>query len=236
MPLHSWDLTPAEGIALQKRLAGQVRVEPLAGEVRTIAGVDCAFAAGGGEILAAAVLLDAESMETLASAHVRRACTFPYVPGLLSFREAPAVLDAVGKLPRRPDLLMCDGQGRAHPRGVGLACHVGLWLDLPTIGVAKSRLCGEHREPGRTRGCRTQLGLAGEVIGAVVRTRTGVKPLYVSVGHRITLPEAIRWTLRCARGVRLPEPTRRADRFVARLKASRPAKSSCTDRRAHRAR
>ena len=224
MPLHSWDLTPAEGIALQKRLAGRVRVEPLAGEVRTIAGVDCAFAAGGREILAAAVLLDAESMETLASAHVRRPCTFPYVPGLLSFREAPAVLDAVGKLPRRPDLLMCDGQGRAHPRGVGLACHVGLWLDLPTIGVAKSRLCGEHREPGPNRGCRTQLKLAGEVIGAVLRTRTGVKPLYVSVGHRITLPEAIRWTLRCARGVRLPEPTRRADRFVARRKASPPAK------------
>ena len=218
MTLHSWDAAPAQAVAIQRRLAGRVRVEPLAGEVRTVAGTDCAFAAGGREILASAVLLDARSMATLATAHVRRPCTFPYVPGLLSFREAPAILDAVAALGEPPDLLMCDGQGRAHPRGLGLACHVGLWLDLPTIGVAKSRLCGEHRQPGAARGCRTQLLLRGEVIGAVVRTRANVRPLYVSVGHRITLDEAVRWTLRCARGVRLPEPTRLADQSVARLK------------------
>jgi deoxyribonuclease V len=224
MPLHSWDITAAEGIELQKRLATMVRIEPLAGEVRTVAGTDCAFAAGGREILAAAVLLDARSMETLATAHVRRPCTFPYVPGLLSFREAPAIIEVVGRLPRRADLLMCDGQGRAHPRRLGLASHVGLWLDVPTIGVAKSRLCGEHRQPGRRRGCRTQLRLGGDVIGSVVRTRTGVRPLYVSIGHRITLAEAVRWTLRCARGVRLPEPTRRADQYVSRLKKALGAK------------
>jgi len=225
MPLHSWDITPAEGIELQKRLAGRVRAEPLAREVWTVAGADCAFTRDGKEILAAALLLEARSMKIIATVHARRPCTFPYVPGLLSFREAPAVIEAVEKLPARPDLLMCDGQGRAHPRGLGLASHVGLWLDVPTIGVAKSRLCGRHRTPGERRGCRTQLRLGGRLVGAVVRTRTGVRPLYVSVGHRITLDEAVRWTLRCTRGVRLPEPTRRADQYVARLKRGLPRRA-----------
>lgn len=218
MKRHSWDISPKEAVELQRRLAGDVRAEPLAGEVWTVAGVDCAFADAGREILAAALLLEARSMKIIAVAHTRRPCTFPYVSGLLSFREMPAVIEAVQKLPARPDLLMCDGQGRAHPRGLGLASHVGLWLDVPTIGVAKSRLCGEHRPPGERRGCRTQLRLGGQVVGAVVRTRTGVRPLYVSVGHRITLDEAVLWTLRCTRGVRLPEPTRRADQQVARMK------------------
>ncbi len=218
--LHDWDITPAGAIELQRRLAGGIRQEPLAGAVETVAGVDCAFAAGGREILAVAVLLDARSMEPLGDARVRRACTFPYVPGLLSFREAPAVIEAVEALPCRPDLLMCDGQGRAHPRRIGLAAHVGLWLDLPTVGVAKSRLCGEHRPPGARRGCRTQLRHDGEVVGAVLRTRTDVRPLFVSVGHRVTLDDACRWCLRCGRGLRLPEPTRRADRAVAAWKTS----------------
>jgi deoxyribonuclease V len=216
--LHSWDLTPREAIALQTRLAGLVRGEPLAGEVRTVAGADCAFARGGKEILATAVLCDAATMAVVAAATVRRPCTFPYVPGLLSFREAPAILEAVGRLPRWPDLLMCDGQGRAHPRGMGLACHVGLWLDLPTIGVAKSRLCGEHRSVGRRRGCRVRLLLDGRIVGSVLRTQTDVNWLYVSQGHRITLEEAVRWVLRCSRGVRLPEPTRQADMLVGRMK------------------
>ncbi len=215
---HRWDISPAEAIALQKRLAGKVRVEPLARQVRTIAGVDCAFLAGGRRVVAAAVLCEAKSMEVIDSACDIRPCRFPYVPGLLSFREAPAVIAAVRKLRRRVDLLMCDGQGLAHPRGLGLASHVGLWLNLPTIGVAKSRLCGSHRLPGQRRGCRTQLRLKGEVIGSVVRTRTNVKPVYVSVGNRVTLDDAIRWTLRCSRSVRLPEPTRRAHQTVTRLK------------------
>ena len=215
---HPWDISPKEAIELQRKLAGMVRCEPLDGPVRTVAGTDCAFTDGGRQIVAGAVLCDAESMVLLGSAHVVMPCRFPYVPGLLSFREAPAVIEAVEKLPRRPDLLICDGQGTAHPRRLGLACHLGLRLDLPTIGAAKSRLCGEHRTPGGRRGCRTQLRLEGEVVGAVVRTRDGVKPLYVSVGHRVTLAEAIRWTLRCCRGVRLPEPTRRAHRHVAAIK------------------
>lgn len=216
---HRWDISPAEAVELQRKLAGLVRAEPLTGSIWTVAGTDCAFLDGGKRIVAAAVLCDARTLAVIASVHAVRPCRFPYVPGLLSFREAPATIEAVGKLPARPDLLMVDGQGLAHPRGLGLACHVGLWLDVPTIGVAKSRLCGQHGEPGARRRCRRQLRFAGRVVGAVVRTRTGVKPLYVSVGHRVTLDEAVRWTLRCGRGVRLPEPTRRAHQYVSRLKS-----------------
>ncbi len=190
----------------------------MAGPVETIAGADCAFI-GGDRIIAAAVLCDARTLEVIASSQAARPLEFPYIPGLLSFREAPAVIEAVRALPRRPDLLMIDGQGLAHPRGLGIASHVGLWLDIPTIGVAKSRLCGHHRNPGPHRGCRTRLLLEGKVIGAVVRTRDGVQPLYVSVGHLVTLEEAVRWTLRCARYARLAEPTRRAHMFVSRMRA-----------------
>ena len=217
--LHSWDISPKEAIAPQRRLAGSVRIEPVSGLVRTVAGVDCAFAGGGRQIIAAAVLCDAETMAVLARAETRRACTFPYVPGLLSFREAPAVIEAVSSLATRPDLLMCDGQGLAHPRRIGLACHVGLWLDMPVIGVAKSRLCGEYVPPSGDRGGRSPLTLHGVVVGSVVRTRTRVKPLFISVGHRITLAEAIDWTLRAGRGFRLPQPTRLADKFVSQAKA-----------------
>ncbi len=215
---HRWNISPRRAIELQRKLSALVREEPLVGKVRTVAGVDCAFIEGDAKIVAGAVLCDADSMEVLRSVSVVRRCGFPYVPGLLSFREAPAVISAVRKLPLTPDLLMVDGQGRAHPRGIGLACHVGLWLDVATIGVAKSRLCGTHRDPGIKRGARTQLRYDGEVVGFVVRTRSNVKPLYVSVGHRVTLDDAVRWTLRCCRGVRLPQPTRLAHQFVTRLK------------------
>jgi len=214
---HSWNIPPGRAIAVQKALAGLVSSEPLAGPVETIAGTDCAFLDGGKKIVAAAVLFDAKSMAPLGSTSAVRPCRFPYIPGLLSFREAPAVIAAVEKLIPRPDLLMCDGQGLAHPRGLGLASHVGLWLDMPTIGVAKSRLCGTHRTPGENRRCRTQLRYGGRVIGAVLRTRSGVKPLYISVGHGLSLAEAVSWTLRCGRGVRLPEPTRKAHQLVSAL-------------------
>jgi len=216
---HSWNISPGRAIAVQRTLAGLVSSEPLAAPVETVAGVDCAFLDGGKRIVAAAVLFDAGSMEVLGSASVVQPCRFPYIPGLLSFREAPAVIAAVEKLPRRPDLLMCDGQGLAHPRGLGLASHVGLWLDMPTIGVAKSRLCGTHRPPGENRRCRTQLRYGGRVVGAVLRTRSGVKPLYISVGHRVSLVQAVSWTLRCGRGVRLPEPARKAHQLVTRLRS-----------------
>ncbi|MFW6146186.1 MAG: deoxyribonuclease V [Planctomycetota bacterium] len=215
---HSWDLTPREAIALQRQLAGRVRHEPCAGPVNTVAGVDCAFTAGGRRIIAAAVLMEAPAGEVIARAYAVDSVGMPYVPGLLSFREAPAEVAAIGQLPRRPDLLLVDGCGVAHPRRLGIASHLGLWLDLPTIGVAKSRLCGAHRAVGRRRRCRVRLLDDGEVIGAVVRTRDDVRPVYVSVGHRITLDEAVAWTLRTARRYRLPEPIRAADRMAGQLK------------------
>lgn len=218
MPLHDWNLTPAQAIAVQKDLSIRVRIEPLADEVRTVAGVDCAFGAFGRTVLAVAVLCDARTWEVLAHTSVCEECNFPYVPGLLSFREAPAVIEAINQLSCRPDLVMCDGQGLAHPRGLGLASHLGLWLDLPTIGAAKSRLCGEHRPVGARKGSRVRLTLEKRTVGCVLRTRDNVKPIYVSVGHRITLDEAAEWTLRACRGFRLPEPTRQAHQYVTRLK------------------
>jgi deoxyribonuclease V len=215
-PLHSWDITPKQAVALQRELAGRIIVEPLTRPVRTVAGTDCAMLPGG-RIVAAAVLCDARTLEVIASRHVVQPCTFPYVPGLLSFREAPAVIAAVESLPQRPDLLLCDGQGQAHPRRVGLASHVGLWLDCPTVGVAKSRLCGEHRPVGPNRGNRARLMDHGELVGYVLRTRDRVAPLYISVGHRVTLEQAVRWTLRCACRYRQSEPNRQAHIMVTAL-------------------
>ena len=214
---HRWDITPREAIALQRELAGQVSQAPLTSPVKLIAGTDCAFLEGGRTILAVAVLCDARGLGLLGWSCCALPCTFPYVPGLLSFREAPAVIEAVRRLPSQPDLLMCDGQGVAHPRGLGLAAHVGLWLDVPTIGVAKSRLCGEFRTPGLRRGNHTRLMLEGSVVGSVVRTADGVRPLFVSVGHRINLEQAVRWTVRASLGFRLPEPTRQAHMKVTCL-------------------
>ncbi len=215
---HRWDISPKKAIELQRSLARKVISQPLDHDILTVAGTDCAFLDDGRRIIAAAVLCGVKSMKVIDSATVVQPCGFPYVPGLLSFREAPAVIAAVKKLRYMPDLLMCDGQGLAHPRGLGLASHVGLWLDIPTIGVAKSLLCGEYRRPGRTRGCCRRLMYDGKVIGAVLVTRDNVKPLFISVGHRITLAEAVRWTLRAGRGVRLPEPTRLAHQLVSSLK------------------
>lgn len=215
---HSWDLSPREAIALQRDLAGRVRETPVVGPVRTVAGVDCAFFAGGRQIVAAAVLMDAATMKAIASAYAVAAVRMPYVPGLLSFREAPTQLQAIDRLGARPDLLLVDGAGRAHPRQLGIASHLGLWLGVPTVGVAKSRLCGRHRPVGRRRGCCVQLIDGGEVVGCVLRSRDDVKPLYVSVGHLITLREAGKWALRAAKGFRLPEPIRAADRMAGELK------------------
>jgi deoxyribonuclease V len=214
---HSWNLTIRQAMALQRRLAPRVLQAPLDGPVRRIAGADCAFVGGGKAVVASAVLCDARTLEVSATAWAVEPCRFPYVPGLLSFREAPAVIAALRKLDQPIHLLMCDGQGRSHPRRLGLASHVGLYLGLPTIGVAKSRLCGEHGTPGRRRGSRRALLDGQEVIGCVLRTRTGVKPLYISVGHRVNLEDAVNWTLRCTRGFRLCEPSRQAHLLVTAL-------------------
>lgn len=216
---HTWDVTPAEAIALQKELAGRVEQVRISAPVETIGAVDCAFLAGGKQIVATAVVMAAGSLEVIARAYAVAPVLMPYIPGLLTFREAPTELEALGELPVLPDLLLVDGAGRAHPRRLGIAAHLGLWVKMPTIGVAKSRLCGEHRPVGATRGRQVNLLDEGEVIGKVVRTRDNVKPLYISVGNRITLEEAVSWTLRTATRTRLPEPIRAAHHMAAELKA-----------------
>lgn len=215
---HRWDVSPARAMEIQRELAGRVRSERPAGELRFVAGVDVAFPRDGTSCIAGAVLWDRHTGAVVERNALRRPLRFPYVPGLLSFREAPAVLAALRGLRHVPDAVICDGQGYAHPRRFGLACHVGLIIDLPTAGCGKSRLCGEHRPPGRRRGARARLVHREEVIGSVLRTQDGVNPVYVSVGHRIDLATAERLVLDCARRYRIPEPTRLADLLVAEVK------------------
>jgi len=212
---HRWDLAPAEAIALQKRLARRVvRIDRL-GPVRRVCGIDVGFEEGGRVTRAAAVVLSFPELELVDFALARRPTAFPYIPGLLSFREAPAALEALGSLRVAPDLLLCDGQGIAHPRRCGIASHIGVLAAIPSIGVAKTRLIGAHgRVPGR-RGAWAPLVEDGERIGAVLRTRSGVNPLYVSSGHRVSLETAIDWVMACTTRYRLPETTRWAHRLAS---------------------
>ncbi len=212
---HRWDLTPAEAIALQNRLRARVVLEDRLGRVERVAGTDVGFEHGGRVTRAAVAVLAFPGLDLIDSALVRMPTRFPYVPGLLSFRETPAVLAALGQLERAPDLILCDGQGYAHPRRCGLASHIGLLAGVPTIGVAKSRLTGTHDDPPQRRGSWRPLLDGSEVIGAVVRTRAGVKPLFVSCGHCVSLATAVRYTLACARRYRLPETTRWAHRLAS---------------------
>jgi deoxyribonuclease V len=207
-------------MALQRDLASQViRDGDLAeSDVRIIAGCDVAFDKPNRRAVAAIVLLAYPSLDEIERVTVESAVTFPYVPGLLSFRETPILLDAFERLRETPDLLMVDGHGYAHPRRFGYACHLGLLVDLPTIGVAKSRLIGSAGTVAGPRGSRSDLVDDEEVIGAMLRTRQGVRSIYVSVGHRIGLASAEAWTLRCATSYRVPEPTRRADRAAGEAK------------------
>jgi deoxyribonuclease V len=205
---HPWNVTPKEAVALQRALVERVVEKPITRRVRTIAGVDVSVRAG--RVRTGIVVLDAHSLEVVERAVWEDDVTFPYVPGLLSFREIPAILPALEKLRTAPDLYMLDGQGRAHPRRFGLACHLGVLLDRSAIGVAKTRLTGDHETPNRERGSIAPLTKGDERIGLVVRTRTGVKPVFVSVGHRVDLDDALRWTLATALRFRLPEPTRLA--------------------------
>jgi deoxyribonuclease V len=218
--LHAWDLTPKEAIALQARLRDRVERADRIGEVRRIAGVDVGFEQDGRVARAAIAVLDYPGLALADQAVARVATTFPYVPGLLSFREIPVVLAAIERLRASPDLILYDGQGIAHPRRFGIASHLGLVLDCPSIGVAKTRLIGAHRAPPDRRGAWTPLVDAGEnggteTIGAVLRTRKGVKPLFVSIGHRVSLETAVAWTMACATRYRLPETTRWAHRLAS---------------------
>ncbi len=209
---HGWDLTVPEAKALQLELAARVERADRLGTVRTVAGVDVAYGRSG-PLRAAAVVLAFDGLEVIESATVTMEARFPYVPSYLSFREIPSVLAVLERLGVRPDLVLCDGQGIAHPRRFGLASHIGVLTDLPTIGVAKSRLIGTHGEPGLERGDWVPLMDKDEGIGAVLRTRAGVKPLYISIGHRVSLETAIRLALACTTRFRLPETTRAADRL-----------------------
>ena len=213
--LHPWDVSPREAIAIQRRLAAQVVREGEPRDVRRIAGVDIAIDKARGRGIGAVVVLSYPELDVVEVAVEEAPLTFPYIPGLLSFREAPVLAAAFARIAGPIDLLLVDGQGLAHPRRFGLACHLGLLLDLPAIGCAKSRLVGEHATPGEAVGSRADLidsrGASGELIGSVLRTRAGVKPLFVSLGHRIGLAQAEAWVLRCGGGYRLPQPTRLAD-------------------------
>ena len=212
---HRWDVTPKEAAAIQQELRDEiVRVDQFP-TLHRIAGIDVGFEQDKKISRAGVVVLDFPSLDVRERVIDRLPTSFPYVPGLLSFREVPVILKALGKLDPLPDLLFCDGQGLAHPRRMGLACHLGLATGLPSIGVAKSRLIGEYKMPGDKRGDWEPLIEGEEVIGAVVRTRTNVKPVFVSIGHRVSLETAIELTMRCTTRFRIPQPTRLAHQIAS---------------------
>lgn len=229
--LHSWNLSYSQAAQLQTELAEKLQFKPLQGQPELIAGLDCALSKDGQRIIAAAVVLrtataekglwesvEPSGFETAETTHAIRNLSFPYIPGLLSFREAPVCIAAVEKLKLKPDVFIIDGQGIAHPRRLGLASHLGLFFDKPTIGCAKSRLTGQFEEPPPKKGTYSLLKDKDEVIGAVVRTRTNVEPVFVSVGNKCSLEDAIEVTLSCTTKYRLPEPTRLAHQLVSTLK------------------
>ena len=235
---HEWAVNTEEARRIQEELRERWEGEDRLGEIRTVAGLDAAFVikrsqamnAGrrrwaaireANRAIAGVVVYKYPEMEELERANGEVRLEFPYVPGFLSFREIPALLAALEKMRKLPDLLLCDGQGYAHPRRMGLATHLGIVLNRPTIGCAKSILIGEHQRLGNEKGVWVPMMDGGETIGAAVRTRAGVKPVYVSQGHRVSLETAIRMTLAVSDELRIPRPTREADRFVSELKASR---------------
>jgi len=214
--LHSWTLSPEEAIALQNRLRDRLVLTWDGRAVNTVGGVDVSIK--GDTARAVIVVLRYPDLAPLASVTADAPLTFPYIPGLLSFRETPGILAAWDKLAPKPDLVMVDGQGIAHPRGLGIASHIGLWIERPTIGVAKSRLYGRHAEPGPNKGDHTPLRDERDpqqIIGAVVRTRPNVNPLYISSGHLIDLEHSLQFVLACTTQYRLPEPTRWAHKVGA---------------------
>jgi deoxyribonuclease V len=218
--MHSWDLTRGEAIEVQKRLRNLVRLQPLARPVNTIAGADISFNKYSDTVYAGIVVMRLPDLQIIESAGVRSISKFPYIPGLLSFREAPSLLEVWEKLKTKPDVLMLDGQGIAHPRRFGIACHVGVLLDWPTVGCAKSILVGKHGELGLEAGSRVPLIDKGEQVGVALRTKNKVAPVYVSPGHLIDLDSSIDLVLRSITRYRLPETTRQAHLLVNRLRVA----------------
>ncbi len=218
--LHDWNLPASDAIAVQQRLRELVRIEPPKTPIHTIAGADVSFNKFSETIYAGIVVLELASLRIIESVGVRTTTKFPYIPGLLSFREIPALLEVWERLQTKPDALMLDGQGLAHPRRFGLACHIGVWLDLPTLGCAKSLYVGKHDELPLAAGSQAPLLDRGEQVGVALRTKRKVAPVYVSVGHLLDLPTAIALTLQTAPKYRQPEPTRQAHLLVNRLRTA----------------
>ena len=213
---HSWDMDAAKAVKLQQRLALRVVKENRLGSVRRVAGVDVAYHERIGRQIAAAVVLDADSLETLECATAAETLRRAYVPGLFAFRELPTIMQALARIHSTPDLILCDGQGIAHPRRFGLASHLGVLMQIPVIGCAKTRLVGQAPPPGPARGDHTWLTQDGEVIGCALRSQDRIKPVYVSIGHRISLETAIKWILRFSPRYRVPEPIRQAHQISRR--------------------
>lgn len=211
---HPWGLTEDEALYLQQTLAAKVIRSDQLDEVKLIAGTDVAYDKHSDKLVAAVVILDANSLEMVESASAEDQAQFPYIPGLFSFRELPPLVKAFSKLKSKPDLVVCDGQGIAHPRRFGLASHLGVIFDVPTIGCGKSRLIGTHADPDITRGALAPLIDNNEIIGCALRTQTDIKPIYVSIGHRISLATACEWILKVSPHYRLPETTRKTDCLV----------------------
>ncbi len=217
-PLHRWVRTYRSAVALQTRLRRRVRLVPLRRPVEVVAGVDVAYAKRTGRVYAGIVVLRLPTFDVVEEVVVSRPAAMPYIPGLLTFREGPAVVAAFRKLKTAPEAVMFDGQGIAHPRRFGLAAHLGVWVGRPSVGCAKSRLIGENAPVPRERGAFVPLTIDGDLVGAVVRTQTGIQPLYVSPGHLIDIPGAVALVLACSARCRVPEPTRLAHILVGNAK------------------
>ena len=213
-----WDLTPREAMRLQESLRESVELQDRFGAIRYVAGADVAFDPETEVAFAGVVVYRFPALKEVERRMARRRLRFPYVPGLLSFRECPGLLAAFARLRTEPDLILIDGHGRAHPRRFGIACHIGILFDKPTVGCAKSRLVGEHQEPGRKAGSTAPLMLEGERLGVVLRTRDDVRPIYVTTGHRVSLDSAVQLVKQCMDGFRIPKPTREADHYVRDLR------------------
>lgn len=209
---HDWNVEPAEAMRIQKKLADRIveRDDFDPGDVRLVAGADISHGWRDDRFFAAVVVLAYPEMEIVEVKCGEHRAEFPYVPGLLVFREGPAILKILEKLKNEPDVLIFDGHGVAHPRGIGIASHIGVLLDKPSIGCAKSRLAGEHREPGKKRGARTALKMDGRVVGSAFRSKDNTKPIFVSTGHRVCQETAVKVISSCVKKYRLPEPTRQA--------------------------
>jgi deoxyribonuclease V len=215
---HAWDLSPEAATLLQRDLAKQIRLDDELPEVKRVAGVDIAYGKNSEELIAGVVVLDAHSLKVLERAHFIGTSVFPYVPGLFSFRELPPLLKALAELQVLPDLIVCDGHGQAHPRRLGLASHLGILLDLPTIGCGKTPLLKPLAEPGPERASQSPIWLGSEQVGVALRTQPQIRPVYVSAGHRISLTTAIDWILRLSPDFRQPETTRQANSYVNQLR------------------